>query len=239
MTEFNNAVADQIIRLSAVEAHVPAKRNVKAQQAIIRSNKVADFISRYVSKTGESSRGFTRFHPAFIQQMYNTLVALEIKSTLAQARGDGRVATGVDNVRSIGSGFHHAAPAIHEFLGLHTDFQLETVRKGALHISVPVAEQLEKSNQVFTRLQQRIAHRDMLTKMSRAEKRRVLDDDMRHDLLLTGAWNSGKIIEYSIEYMARAFANAVNPDLRNELVRGDSRVGMKEVFQSLPLVSAA
>ena len=222
MTKIAMSTAEITLRQSAIRSNAPVFNNSQALKATQRSEKLNAFLSLYQDPSGKntSKSWMAGLHPVMFHQLFNVCAAMEDKTTLAVSRGHGRVATELDLVRSIGTGFNKSAGAIHKFLRFDTPLEMEVVKQGNCHISVPVTDRLERSKYVLARLSKLINFRDHILELDPAKRRMMLDSDTRSRLLLYGSWNSGKIIEYSLEYMARAFAIHMRSDDREELMNG-------------------
>lgn len=238
--DYKGELHKQIIRLSAAEAHLPTE-NTNATSSIALSRKVSDFLDRY-RRGSTVAKNFSGYHPAFFQQMMSTVVALDKGCPLSVARGDGRLAAGVDRVRSIGHGMGKCAKTIHTFLGFHEDdLVLERINYRDLHIVVPVMESLERSGKVFSRLEKKLAERSKIMMMDRKTRRREVSDETKGRLLLNRSWDNYRIEEFAIEYMARGFAYHMSPDVRHQLVDdgyGSNAFSLRQAMDSLKFLPA-
>ena len=242
MSSFTSALATQELRQTAVAAYVQPMTNQAAQHSLIAAEKVNAFLAPY-AKRANRIKGFTPLHPAFFHQLYSTLIALEYGASLARARGDGRLATTVDQVRSIGTGFGKSIGAIERFLKFDTDpAERRFISKRSLKATFPIADQLHRSSDVFMTLIEKLDARRVLIRDHEKHGTKLSKED-RDNKLIYGKWDEAKIIEYSIEYMARSFAIAMTDEVRHKLVTdGPEGFSLKQAMDTLKpklLIAAA
>jgi hypothetical protein len=216
--------------------------NENGTAAIDRAIKVNRFIEPIVRRSqmpGTKVRGWSRLHVPFFHAMYSTCLALETGSSLARARGDGRMASVVDNSRSIGCGFAAGAPSILSMLRidglLPNQVELVRIDKGALHAAFPITDILYRSGDVFRELERRLESRKAIldsnpSKISKVE---------RELYLIKNKWTQGRIEEAVVEFVARAFAFNMDGDVRSQLVlSGPEGLSLREAMDSLKLTPA-
>jgi hypothetical protein len=232
MSNFSNALATQTLRLSSTVSAIAPANNAAAISALVGAEKVNMFLEPYARK-GKKIKGFTEFHPHFFQVLYSNLVALEYGASLARARGDGRLASSVDQVKSIGNGFGLAMKSIERFLQIEdgtTD--KETIKKRNLVAVFPTMQHLHRSGDILSNMIVRLGVRRNAIEYMEAGGR--IDALTKKSLLIGGRWDEARIIEYTIEYLSRAFAYALSEDVRHKLVaQGTEGISLREAMDSL------
>ena len=206
-----------ILRQAATEAHLPSTNSV-ADECIRQAKAELHFIKRY-----EKTKGWTKYHTPFVMQMMSCLRQLEKKISLTRSRGDGRLATILDVTQNTGCGLARAMRSVETF----NDLEPAEREIGPSKTSYPLIDILPYSSKVLSRLDYRI--------MSRKDMRgrRGLLESERRSLLLDSAMTDDALIRQTIEYMARAFARQVDPEIRHELICGDGRPSLKAAFDTL------
>jgi hypothetical protein len=229
MSNFTEALTKQMQRLSLVKAQAVEDKNVAAYEALVRADKVLELLTPYLGREGQVT-GYTEHTPACFQQVYATLVAVEDKKTLAQARGDGRLSTVVQKIRSTGNGFRRTVRQIEQFLGI-TGSELVFVKSGDFHATLPEVTDLMTSGSYYARLDRQLRERDRLINSGE-----VLSDEQREQYLIGGRWDATKIAEYTTEYIARAIAKRMDAQQRKSLISGDTTFAT--ALDSLGLIKA-
>ena len=149
---------------------------------------------------------------------------------MTASRTEGRLATLLDFTKSSGCGFDKSMRGIEYFNDIPPSERLVNGRLGSVF---PQHELLPRSNRIFNALDIRLQRRDD----SRGLK--FLTEDERKSLLLDSSMTNEQIVRYTIEYMARSFAQAIKPDARYELINGNRQLGIKAVFDDLNFQPAA
>jgi hypothetical protein len=210
MSNFDSALTNQMARLATARRALPTE-NKAAYESLARTDKVLDFLQPYLGHAGDV-QGFTQHTPGFFQHVYATLVAREFKESAAKTRGDGRLASAIDNIRSNGNGLNKAARSVEQFLGLEPS-KLNYTAENHFKLTLPEVDVLPKSGDVFRVMEARLQER------AREAKAGGLTKEKKKELLLTPGWTESKIIEYTIEYLSRAFVFKMEDDVRHDLVR--------------------
>lgn len=215
MSKFSESLTKQIQRLALVKANATEDNNRVAYEALVRADKVVELLAPYLGRE-DSVTGFTEHTPSCFQQVYATLFAVEDKRTLAQARGDGRLSTAVQQIRNTGNGFRNSVEHIELFLEID-HAELHHIKKGDFSATLPEVTDLLTSGSYYDRLYKNLKKREDLLKSEKP-----LSDEQKELYLIGPRWNEGKIIEYTTEYIARAFAYRMDADQRKNLIHGDS-----------------
>ena len=237
MTTFTESLSRQSARLAVTTHTLAPTLDDEASRSLTLVNKVNEFLAEY-----QGSRGFSEYHPAFVVQMTTAMGSLELHKPLSLMRGNGRIATVIDHTKNTGNGMRRCADSLVNAL-LH---QVEVMRQNGdvelnqpipldfhwiadnrTKISYPEADRLPKSTHVMAVLQSLLDSRRGLEGVR-------LSKEVRKNLLLTKGWTEAKIISYTIELLARAFAYKVDPDKRLNLVEGDVKTSLEAAFKSLP-----
>lgn len=212
MSNFNSALTEQMQRISVAKT-VHKSNNVAAYEALVRADKVTELLAPFL---GREVEGFTEHTPACFQQVFSTTFALDQGTTLAEARGAGRLATAIGSIRSVGSGFRKNVRRIEAFLQID-HAELVFVKDKALQATMPNVRVLYQSAYYFDKMNDGLAER-MLAQESNEE----LSDEKRERLLLIRGWTPQKIVEYTTEYVARAIAYRMPKDARGDLINGNA-----------------
>lgn len=230
MSDFNSAFLTQRQRLSIAKSSLGSD-NIAATEALSRADKVVELLEPYL---GRNVPGFSEHTPACFQQIYSTAHALDTSTSLAQSRGHGRLATAVDSIRSIGSGFRRSVRQIERFLGI-PEAELAARTKGNFRATMPVVGDLFQSAYYYAHMERALAEREIASNSGRP-----LSKEERDLHLLTPAWDEYKILQYTTEYIARAFTERMPEHERSELIRGDLpfEAALKEC-NLLPMTAAA
>jgi hypothetical protein len=215
MSEFTEAITKQMQRLSLVKAQAVEDKNRAAYEALVRADKVLELLTPYLGREDQVV-GYTKHTPGCFQQIYATLVAVEDKKTLAQARGDGRLSTVVQNIRSTGNGFRRTVRQIEQFLGV-TESELVHVKSGAFNATMPEVTDLLTSGSYYEKMKEGLHNRQ-----ERIDSGEELSDEECEHLLIGGKWDTTKIVEYTTEYIARAIAKRMDPNQRTALISGET-----------------
>lgn len=218
-----NTTKALILRQAALQHHLPSE-SPEIEAAIEQAKVELAFIDRFTN-----TKGWSRFHPAFIVQVMSCLRSLETKASLTKTRGDGRLATILDVTRTNGNGVARAMGSIEKFNDL-TPAEREV---GPAGVTYPLVNLLPYSSRVLGRLDWRIAAR----REARPHKRRFTESE-RASLLLDSTMTDHAVIGNTIEYLARAFARQVDPEVRHELISGDGRTSLKAAFDTLQFAPA-
>lgn len=170
------------------------------------------------------------YHAPMLMQMMTCLNSIERKVSMASSRAEGRMSTLLDFTKSTGAGFDKAMRSIETFNGINESERVVNDRIGSVF---PLHELLPRSNRVFHFLDQRLQRREEMRGV------RGLIDTERDALLLNSTMTNEQIVRYTIEYMARSFAQAIGPVARYELIRGDKQLGIKAVLDDLHFLPSA
>jgi hypothetical protein len=200
-------------RLSLVKAQAVEDKNRAAYEALVRADKVLELLTPYLGREDQVV-GYTKHTPACFQQIYATLIAVEDKKSLVQARGDGRLSTVVQNIRSTGNGFRASVRQIERFLGIEPA-ELEFVKAGEFKATLPVVTDLLTSGSYYDRMDRGLRDRQRL--INSGEE---LSEEQCEEYLIGGKWDATKIIEYTTEYIARAFSRRMDGGQRSALIGG-------------------
>lgn len=212
MSDFNSSLVTQLQRLSITKASLPTD-NRAAYESLLRADKVNELLQPFL---GRNVPGFTEHTPACFQQIFSTAFAVDTDTTLSYARGDGRLASTVDHIRSIGTGFRANVRALEAFLGIEeADLEYDKTRQ-RFKATMPVVTDLYQSAFYYDRMEKALAERE---KASKSGKK--LSKEQRQLHLLTPGWTEDKILQYTTEYIARAFARRMPNVDRHGLVAGD------------------
>jgi hypothetical protein len=229
MSKFSEALTKQMQRLSIIKAQAAEDKNVAAYEALVRADKVLELLTPYLGREGQVT-GYTEHTPACFQQVYATLIAVEDKKSLAQSRGDGRLSTVVQNIRSTGNGFRQTVRQIEQFLGI-AESELVFVKTGDFHATLPEVTDLLTSGSYYEKM--KIALHERQEKIDEGAK--LSDEECQH-FLIGGRWDAAKIVEYTTEYIARAFAKRMDADHRKALISGGA--SFENALDSLGLIKA-
>jgi hypothetical protein len=211
MSDFNSAFLTQQQRLSIAKASLPSD-NIAAYDSLIRADKVTDLLKPFL---GRSVPGFTEYTPACFQQIFATAFAVDSKTSLAKARGDGRLATAVDHIRSIGNGFRHNVRSIERFLRID-EAELVYSKKQHFKATMPEITDLYQSAYYYGQMEKALVLRAKAT----ASGEKLSKEELQLHLLTPG-WTEDKILQYTTEYIARAFAKRMPDSERSGLIQGD------------------
>jgi hypothetical protein len=211
MSDFNSAFLTQQQRLAITKASLPSE-NIAAYDALIRADKVTDLLKPFL---GRPAPGFTEYTPACFQQIFATTFAVDTNTSLTKARGDGRLATAIDSIRSIGSGFRHNVRAIEHFLRIE-ESELVYSRKRDFQATMPKISDLYQSAYYYGQMEKALVERDKA-----ATSGRTLSKEELQLHLLTPGWTKDKILQYTTEYISRAFAKRMPDAERSGLIKGD------------------
>lgn len=224
MSKFNNALADQVLRTAAVQAHLRPGVDKNAQGTLNLLHKANTFMEKF-----KRTNGFTQYHPAFIAQFMTVADSLVTGRTLSVARGNGRMATVTDFGRNNGCGLRRAGDSIFKLF----DLEVEWVKDERTLISYPlILGGLPKSRSIFEELQLILNDRD------KYEGERRIRKTTRESLLLKPHWNTSNIIGYTIEALARSFAFELDAETRKDLVLGSERESVEAAFKTLRFANA-
>jgi hypothetical protein len=215
MSNFTEALTKQMQRLSLVKAQAIEDKNVAAYEALVRADKVLELLKPYLGREGQVA-GYTEHTPGCFQQIYATIIAVEDRKTLAQARGDGRLSTVVQNIRSTGNGFRNSVRQIEQFLGIE-HAKLEHVKAGDFDATLPEVTDLLTSGSYYELMKESLRSRQ-----DRIDSGEKLSKEEREHLLIGDRWDATKIVEYTTEYIARAFARRMDSQERKSLISGDA-----------------
>lgn len=236
MSNFSNEFARVQLRSAVANAELQPKYNDNATQAMSNIIKVQHFMEPIarLANQGKQVKYWSDLHVPFFHSMYSTLTAMVLGTTLAKARGDGRMSSIVDCTMSIGNGLRARSKGVISFLELE-NVEWETLSLGTNggKVSFPVLDQLYRSGQVFNDLSIKLRNRDRKanqilelkgTRMSHSERVRFEAD--KEFYLVKNAWTRSKIQEASVEFLGRAFAFAMPTDVRENLVLATPGDGM-------------
>ena len=216
-----------LIRQAALESQL-ASATPEVQDLIKQCREELNFIDRF-----KNTQGWSRFHPSFVMQVMSCLRSIDKKISLTKARGDGRLATLLDVTKTNGNGLGRAMGSIEIFNDLFPADR--TVESG---ITYPVIDLLPYGSKVLGRLDRRI----MARRTARPHKS-CYSKSERESLLLDSSMTDDSIIANTIEYLARAFALQVDPEVRHGLVSGvgpdgNGRLSLKVAFDTLQFAPA-
>ena len=236
MSNFSKEFARVELRSASAVAELAPKHDEQAAMAMNNIIKVQRFMEPIVrlSNQGKHIKFWSDLHVPFFHSMYSTLTAIVTGTTLAQARGNGRMSTIVDCTMSMGSGLRARSKGIIKFLELDgVEWDSMALGGGRPNVAFPVMPELYRSGQLFNDLALRLQNRDTKVEqiselkgasMSRSERlRHEADKDF---YLVKNSWTRSKIEEASIEFLARAFAYSMTPDVRENLVLATPGDGM-------------
>ena len=212
MSDFNSAFLTIQQRINITKAAVPSN-NAAAYEALVRADKVTELLQPFL---GRDTPGFTEYTPACFQQVFATTYAVNQGATLVEARGAGRLATAVDNIRSIGCGFRRNVRSIERFLGIDPA-KLVNVKEKAFNATMPEVTDFYQSAYYYDLMNKALSERE---NMARSGKK--LSAEERQLYLLNGAWTAQKILEYTTEYIARAITHRMPSQQRDGLISGDT-----------------
>jgi hypothetical protein len=210
MSDFNSAFLTQQQRLSIAKASLPSD-NIAAYDSLIRADKVIELLQPFL---GRPALGFTEYTPTCFQQIYATTFAVDTSTSLAKARGDGRLATAIDHIRSIGTGFRKSVRSIELFLGIE-EAELVYSKKQNFQATMPEITDLYQSAYYYGQMEKALVERDKA-----ATSGRKLSKEELQLHLLTPGWTKDKILQYTTEYISRAFAKRMPDAERRGLIQG-------------------
>ena len=215
----SNATANLVLRQSAMAAHL-GSQDPLIDVTVGGWKQLIQFISKYEG----AMKWHPKYHAPMLMQMMTCLNSIERKVSMTASRSEGRLATLLDFTKSSGCGFDKSMRGVENFSGIEPAERKLNDRIGSIF---PVHELLPRSNRVFKTLDERLERRGLM------RGNRTLTDAEKDCLLLRSTMTDDQIIRYTIEYMARSFAQAINPAARYELIKGDRQLGIKAVLDSL------
>ena len=184
----------------------------------------------FIDKYKGAMKWHKDYHAPMILQMMTCIQSKVSGVSMSEARAQGRLATLADFTRCSGHGFDKAMRAIELFNGIpESERQVDKKTTNVF----PLLELLPYSSKVFRNLDIRLRRR------TAARSERGLIAAERDALLLDSTMSNERITRYTIEYMARAFAQAISPAARYELIKGDHQLGIKSVLDSLNFMPTA
>ena len=211
MSDFNSAIAIQNQRLGITKAALPTD-NAAAYAALLRADKVNELLMPFI---GRNVEGFTEYTPSCFQQVFATAYAVDKDTSLSRARGEGRLATAVDHIRSVGTGFRKNVRLIEQFLGIEESTLIYNKRQ-YFRATMPEVTNLFQSAHYYNRMETSLAERE-----NAAREGSSLSKEEKQRLLLTKGWTVDKIRQYTTEYISRAIAHRMPKTERHELLFGD------------------
>jgi len=210
-----------------MESHL-SSRDPVIEKRMQAWRETLEFIAKYES----AMKWHKEYHAPMLLQMVTCIQSMVEGLSMSEARAQGRLAAMTDFTRTSGHGFGKALRSIELFNGISETDRRVDVRTTNVY---PLHERLPRSNRVFRDLDFRLERRDE----AKARGTRGMVDAEREALLIDSTMTNEQIVAYTIEYMARSFAQAINPALRFELVKGDKQLGIKAVLDDLNFLPMA
>ena len=224
MNDFNTGRNVLTLRTAAARAHVAPTNDADAQQSIALLEEVNRFTSIF-----KKTNGFSEYHPCLMANTVACAQSIVQHRPLASVRGNGRMATVSDHMRSIGHGMKRASKSIAQLYDLDLVWKVDP-RTGAAYPFVN--GDMPRSSVILAEL------KAILNERAKYANDRVIRKSTRDRLLLKRDWTDSKIIAYTIELLSRLFAAAMADEQRAELVDGDKRGRLIAAMDTIRMMPA-
>ena len=213
MSTYSLAVAELGQRAYLAANHLSSKSDLVSQNKVaLLQTRVQEFIQSCAGRPN-----FSAHHPALFISVDSLVDSLVNHCSATQARGNGRIATITDHIRTTGSGLRTALPSIRKFLGQQQPIDWHVDRRTGL--SFPVDEKVTRTHVTISQLYDKLEDRKRLIEDHAKNGTKPSKEEARQYLLGT-SWDAGKILSYTIEGAARSVAFAMPSDSRAELING-------------------